>query len=327
MNSCQSWAARPRATVALRRFCLCLAVWGLAPVVWACTSTESGGNLGTVTSQQVKNGASITGSGSLSYTCGPVVLSALAGTPSLKATMQASVSGLTLKSGVNAIPYQVFSNPGLSTTYSGGLVVINLSGSSLLSLLNTAGGQVPIYIATTPGANIPAGTYTDTLQLTWAYQNICEGLVNLGGLCLGVLSNGSVTRSMVVSLVVTNDCTISAPTVNFGSAPLVSGFPTVSQNLSLLCTKGMTYTVGLGAGSHALGGRRHMASGVHRLAYDLFKADSTLWGSVTTARANGPAASDGISLQTIPYTARVYQDQATPAAAVYSDSVVVDVSF
>ncbi|MDB5851429.1 MAG: hypothetical protein JWP29_5181, partial [Rhodoferax sp.] len=183
------------------------------------------------------------------------------------------------------------------------------------------------YLSTAPGANIPAGVYSDTLQITWVYTNICEGLVNVAGLCLGFLNNGTTTTSMVVNLTVTNDCTITAPTVNFGSAPLVSGFPTVSQNISLLCTKNMTYTVGMSAGNFSQSGRRQMANGSNRLAYDIFKADSTVWGSVTTARATGPAASDGTNLQTIPYTARVYQDQATPAAAVYTDSVVVDVSF
>ncbi len=299
----------------------------LAPAAQACTAVASGGALGSVTTFRVLNGAAVSGSGNFSYTCGAVVLSALAGTPTLKATLQPSVTGLTLKSGGYSIPYQIYSNAGLSTPYTGGVVAVNLNGTALLGLLNGAGAQVPVYIATTPGVNIPAGTYTDTLQITWTYTNICEGLVNLAGLCLGVLNNGSTTTSLIVTLTVSNDCIITAPPVNFGSAPLVSGFPTVSQNISLLCSKNMTYTVGLSNGNNYASGRRQMANGSNRLSYDLFKADSTVWGSLTTARANGPAASDGSTVQTIPYTARIYQDQTTPAAAVYTDSVVVDVSF
>uniref|UniRef100_UPI002DD6B5FE Csu type fimbrial protein n=1 Tax=Pseudorhodoferax sp. TaxID=1993553 RepID=UPI002DD6B5FE len=187
--------------------------------------------------------------------------------------------------------------------------------------------NVPLYIATTPGPNIPAGVYTDTVQLTWTYANICEGLIGALGICVGVPNNGTTTRSLVVSLTVSNDCTITAPAVSFGTAPLLSSFPTVSQNIGLQCSRNMVYTVGLSAGSQSSGGRRQMASGTSRLAYDIFKADNTVWGSAGTARAAGPAPATGASMQTIPYTARIYQDQANPAPGTYTDNVVVDVSF
>lgn len=305
--------------------CAALAA-GLSPA-WSCSASESGGALGSVSSLRIKDGAAVTGSGAFSFTCGAVVLSALAGTPSLRATLQPSVSGLTLKSGANAIPYQIYSAPGQNGPYTGGLLVVNLSGTTLLGLLNGAGAQVPVYIATTPGANIPAGTYTDNLQLTWTYQNICEGLVNIAGLCLGTLNNGTAVRTVGITLTVSNDCTITAPNIVFGSAPLISGFGTVSDKLSLVCTKGMVYTVGLSAGGDPQGGRRRMASGANRLAYDIFKPDNTVWGSVGTARAAGPGAADGTSVQQLPYTATIYPNQSTPPAGSYSDSIVVDVSF
>lgn len=311
-------------------WCLRLALgWlCLAGAALACSPSETGGSLSSVSSQRIGSGLPVTGSGTFSFSCGSSVLSVLAGTPTLKGTIQASVTGLTLKNGADSIPYQIFSNAGNTTSYIGGAIVINLSGSTLLSLINGGtSSTVPIYISTTPGANIPAGTYTDTIQVTWTYQNICEGSVNVGGLCLGTLNNGTVVRSLTVSMTVTNDCTIIAPSVAFGSAPLLSGFGTVSQNINLLCTKGMVYTVGMGTGGSPLNGRRRMASGTLRLEYDIFKADNTVWGGSGSARANGPAAADGVTQQSIPYTARIYQDQAAPSAATYTDSVTVDVSF
>lgn len=300
----------------------------LAQRAHACAASETGGTLTTASSQRVGTGLPITGTGSFSFNCGNSVLSALAGTPTLKATLQPSLTGLTLKNGGNSIPYQVFSNSANTTTYSGGAIVISLSGSILLGLINGGtSSTVPIYISTTPGANIPAGTYTDTIQVTWTYQNICEGGINIAGLCLGVLNSGTAIRSLTVSLTVTNDCMITAPPVVFGIAPLLSGFATVSQTISLLCSKGMVYTVGLSAGGYSAGGRRRMALGAQRLEYDIFKPDTTVWGSAGSARANGPAVADGVSQQTLPYTARVYQDQSAPAAGSYSDNVVVDVSF
>lgn len=299
-----------------------------APLASACTQPVTGGSLGTVTSFRVQSGAAITTSGSFSFDCSSVILSVL-GSPTLKGTLQSSLTGLTLKNGSYSIPYQVYSNAGMTTTYTGGLVAINLNGTSLINLLNSGTGTtIPVYISTTPGANVPAGTYTDILSVTWTPTAICEGLLSVGAVCAGTVTNTPVVSTITVTLTVTNDCTITAPPVNFGTAPLVSGFPTVSQNISLLCSKNMTYTVGMGQGSNFASGRRQMANGSNRLSYDLYKADSTVWGSsVSTSRADGPAASDGSTVQTIPYTARVYQDQATPAAAVYTDSVVVDVSF
>ena len=297
-----------------------------SPAARACTMTETGAAL-TASSLRVLSGAAVTGSGTFSFNCSGNLVGLLTG-PTLKATLQPSVSGLTLKNGSNTIGYQIYSSAGTSSPYVGGLIAINLSGTSLLTVLtNGVGNSVPIHIVTTPGANVPAGTYSDTVQLTWDYRNICEGLLGIGGICVGFPNNGATTRSLTINLTVTNDCTITAPPVNFGSAPLVSGFATVSQNISLVCSKGMAYTVGMSNGTDPSNGRRRMSSGSNRLEYDIFKVDNSVWGPLGSARANGPALADGVSQQTIGYTARVYTDQATPPVGVFSDSVVVDVSF
>jgi spore coat protein U-like protein len=294
----------------------------------ACTQVETGGVLGSVTTRRVANGPAITGSGSFSFKCSSVWLALLSPDPVLNGRMQSNMTGLKLKSGSFEIPYQIYSDPSFTQGYAGSAVVINLLGSNLVNLLNGGtGSTVPLYIVTTPGPNIPAGTYTDTVNVTWTYSNICEGLLSLGGGCAGTLNNGTVTRPIVVSLTVTNDCTITAPTVNFGSAPILAGFPTVSQSISLQCSRDLVYTVGLSNGSSPNAGRRRMSAGSNRLAYDLFKADTTVWGSVGTARASGPAPATGNTVQTIPYTARIYQDQGAPALGNYTDNVVVDVSF
>lgn len=298
----------------------------------ACTASETGGVLTSVSSQRIATGSAVTGSGTFNFSCASTLVAVLT-TPTLKATVQASTTGLTLKNTTNnaiTIPYQVYTDPGNTTSMTGGLVSVNLNGTTIVSLLNTGSisSSVPIYFSTTPGAVVPAGTYTDTVAVTWAYQSICEGGLNVAGLCIGVNNTGSVTRYMTVTIIVTNDCTITAPVVNFGNAPLVSGFPTISQSISVLCSKTMSYTVGMGTGSSpGANTRRRMSSGTNRLEYDIFKADSTVWGGSGTARANGPAVADGVSQQNIPYTARVYTDQTTPPVGNYTDNIVVDVSF
>jgi spore coat protein U-like protein len=134
---------------------------------------------------------------------------------------------------------------------------------------------------------------------------------------------------------VTNDCQITTPDINFASAPVVAGFGTVNQSLSVSCTKGSSYTVGLNDGQNVANGRRRMKSAANNyLAYDIFKSAGTVrWGSSGAARRSStdadvnPGAGTGTGSQVFNYNAKVYTDQATPPAATYSDSVILDVQF
>lgn len=192
---------------------------------------------------------------------------------------------------------------------------------------------VPLYARTLTGSNVAAGTYSETFTVFWDWD-YCYG-IGLGGACLGrqILTG---TTSMTVSLTVTADCQITTPTINFGTAPVVSGFSTVSQSVSLTCTKGSAYTVGLNDGLYVSGGRRRMKSTTanNYLAYDIFKsATTTRWGSLTTARRASsdadvnPGNGTGTGSQLFNYNARVYTDQVTPPGGSYQDSVILDVAF
>lgn len=148
----------------------------------------------------------------------------------------------------------------------------------------------------------------------------------------GYVRYDTVATTMQLNLTVTNDCiTINAPNVNFGSAPLVKNFPAISQAVSIICTKGSSYTVGINNGSYANGNVRNMASGNNRLSYEIYKASTTnRWGSVGTERwtssASSSTSSDGL-LRTYNYTAVVLPSQSTPPAGTYTDTVVVDIAF
>ena len=144
---------------------------------------------------------------------------------------------------------------------------------------------MPLYLGTTIGSNVAAGVYTETLSIFWNW-NYCSG-IGIGSVCVGRDINSG-TTTLTVNLTVSNDCTITAPNIAFGSAPVVSAFtPVTGQTINLACTKGSAYTVGLSDGQNPLsiGGRRRMISGSNYLAYDIFKsAGSTRWGSVGAAR-------------------------------------------
>ncbi|MEG1038289.1 MAG: spore coat U domain-containing protein [Pseudomonas sp.] len=202
-----------------------------------------------------------------------------------------------------------------------------------LGLLNgTVPKSVPIYLKTLIGSNVAAGLYQETFVVEWDI-NYCYGL-SVINVCLGrqVLKQ---TTNLTVSLTVTNDCQITTPAISFGSAPVISGFAAVNQSVSLSCTKGSSYTVGLDDGQNAAAGRRRMKSAnADFLAYDIFKsAGSQRWGALSSARRASsdadinPGAGTGTGSQVFNYNARIYSDQSTPPAGTYLDNVILDVQF
>ncbi|TDF81521.1 spore coat U domain-containing protein [Pseudomonas sp. H9] len=202
-----------------------------------------------------------------------------------------------------------------------------------LGLLNgTTPKSVPIYLKTLIGSNVAAGLYQESFVVEWDI-NYCYG-IGVGSVCLGrqVFKQ---TTNLTVSLTVTNDCQITTPAISFGSAPVISGFAPVNQSISLSCTKGSNYTVGLDDGQNAAAGRRRMKSGsANFLAYDIFKSAGTQrWGSLTSARRASsdadinPGEGSGTGSQVFNYNARIYTDQSTPPAGTYLDNVILDVQF
>ena len=307
----------------------------------ACTLPASTASFGSVTSFVINTTASTSsttanvncGAGStVSLLSGNNITLQLAGASATSGTRGARTrAGVT---GSDTIPVQLCTAANCATEMTIGATPITYNSTQLVNLIGLLGGlnfSIPLYLRTLPGQVVAAGNYTLTLNVAVTYR-ICTGIAALG-LCLaGQDQNGSGTIPITLNLTITNDCaTITAPNVSFGSAPLVSGFAAVSQSISVVCTKGSTYTVGLSNGNNASNGVRSMASGVNRLSYEIYKGTSSnRWGPSGTERqasANATTVSgDGLT-RTFPYTARILTTQTTPPAGNYSDSVVVDVAF
>ncbi|VVN79427.1 hypothetical protein PS712_00975 [Pseudomonas fluorescens] len=278
--------------------------------------------------------ASSTLNGGLS--CTGSLLSLLTSNDHFYATVTSSKTGLVGPTG-DVIGYTLYANNSTSYPITRG-VQFDFARNGIIDALGLLGSvvpkTVPLYLRTTLGSNVAAGVYSETLSIFWSWD-YCSG-IGIGSICVGRdISSG--TTTLTVTLTVANDCTITAPNIAFGSAPVVSAFPPVTgQTVNLACTKGSAYTVGLGDGQNAVsvGGRRRMVSGGNYLAYDIFKsAGTTRWGSVGSARRAStdaevnPGNGLGTGSQVFNYNARVYTDQATPPAGTYLDSVVLDVGF
>ncbi|PKE32766.1 spore coat protein U [Rahnella sp. AA] len=208
-------------------------------------------------------------------------------------------------------------NVGSSTTWSSTTLL------GLLGLFNASDGSLPLYLKTATGSNLAAGTYTDSININWAYH-IC--FIGVLGAC--VYTDGTATTSIAVTLIVTNYCYIdNAPNVSFGSAAFPAGFASVTSNaLSVRCTLSATYTVNLASSNASNGQYRQMSSTVNSvtsyLQYQLFKADTTVWTAATNASLTGTGLS-----QSIPYTATVNASQANVPAGSYSDTILVTVTY
>ena len=295
-----------------------------------CTvaGVASPASYGPISSTLVRTAAQSTSSSNAGLTCTAGGISLL-GEAYFKATITSSNSGMVGPTG-DVIAYTIYASNSIAKPITRGQA-FDFSSNGLLGA--TAPSMIPLYF-TTAANNVAAGVYTETLNVRWDWS-YCTGLGVLG-ICLGYDTGSNKISTLTVSMTVANDCTISAPSISFGSAPVVSAFSTVSQTVSVNCTKGSAYTVGLGDGTHpvSVGGRRQMMSGGNYLAYDIFQsAGTTRWGSVgaarrasTTAEVN-PGTGLGSGSQIFNYNARIYTGQATPPAGTYTDSVVLDVSF
>jgi len=321
----------------LRAGLLLISLLALSPqALAACTASTVAASFGPVTSFAL-NSTEQTTTGQLIVQCDRVLglltndsITVSMTTASSSASNRAAMKRTDNLTVTDLIPIRVCGQSGCNNNSE---VTINATpytwnASALLGLLGSQRYTLPIYLRTVAGQNVSAGPYQVTLNLSVSYNVCALGAV---GLC-GTPQTGTLATTLQVNGTVTNDCsTITAPAVNFGSSPLVQNFPTISQAVTLTCTKGSTYTVGLNNGLYPTGTVRNMASGNNRLSYEIYKGNTTSrWGSTGSERWASSASSliSGDALtRTFNYTAKVLTTQATPPGGTYEDTVIMDVAF
>jgi len=321
-----------------RTFGMLFLLWLMSgPLYAACTVSMNNASFGSLSSFTVKNTEQQT-SANLVVTC-DTVLNLLTND-----TISMTVQSATVTSGTRAalkrtdnttipdvVPVRVCgTNSCSNSTETPVGQTYTWSGNTLLGLLSSKSYTLPIYFRTVSGQSVSAGPYQVTVTLNVSYSVCPTGIL---GLCLGTPQTGTVPVTTQLTMTVTTDCiTISAPDVNFGSAPLISGFSSVSQSVGITCTKGSVYTVGINNGLNAGAGTvRKMISGSNSISYDIYKSTtSNRWGPTGTDRWASSAASlvsaDG-TLSTYNYTAKILSGQSTPPAGTYTDTLVVDIAF
>lgn len=293
-----------------------------------CTASSSSTSFGSINSFTVASTAQTVESGS-GFTCTGSLLSLVSTntvTATISSTTNASGSTPRLYNSTSGtyLPYSLCSSSSCSSTYNVGNSITWRSTSliGLLGLFNASDGTMPIYLRTSTGSNLPAGTYTDTITISWSYR-IC--FIGVLGICS--YTTGTATSTVTVTLIVTDYCYIdSAPDVDFGTAALPSGFSSVSSSLSVRCTLDAAYTVDLSSSNPETGDWRQMSASVdgttHYLQYQLARSSGTVWSSNNDYSDTGTGTS-----QSIPYTAMVNSSQDTVPAGNYSDIITVTVTY
>jgi spore coat protein U-like protein len=135
------------------------------------------------------------------------------------------------------------------------------------------------------------------------------------------------TGTLAVSANVVTSCEITASALNFNNYDGAQNDSTAT--ITVNCnTASVPYTVTLGAGGSWTGTTRQMANGVERLDYALYTDAGrvTLWQGLTSMGSTTSAASPSTDNTLVVY-GRIPANQILTTTGVYSDSVVMTVTF
>jgi spore coat protein U-like protein len=141
---------------------------------------------------------------------------------------------------------------------------------------------------------------------------------------------GTNTNTLSVSANVLGICTIDPATLAFGSYDSTANVD-VSTNITVHCTLGASYWIGLGPGSNAAGATRRMVNGgTNFLSYELYRDSgrTQIWDNADPAPTppHSVAGTPGFTAYTTPVYGRIPAGQILPIGA-YADSVVMTVNF
>jgi spore coat protein U-like protein len=148
---------------------------------------------------------------------------------------------------------------------------------------------------------------------------------------------GTATANLNVQITITASCTINAATLDFGSnagTTLVAANIDASTTVSVTCTNGSPYSIGMDNGANVSGSQRRMKSGANFLNYNLYvdSARSNAWttaaSSSTCTAANSCFLGTGNgSAQSVSIYGRVPSIGTAPTTGTYTDTVTMTITY
>lgn len=199
--------------------------------------------------------------------------------------------------------------------------------------VNLGGGGTGTASATMYGrifsgqTGLPAGTYTSVFsgthtQIAYAYSTV--------GNCNAIGLTNVTNVPFTVQASYDGACTVTATNMDFGARGVLDNAVDATNTISVTCTSGADYTIGLSGGDAGATDptQRQMSdpADTEFVAYGIYRdsARSQPWGS--TIGSDTVAGTGTGSAQSYTAYGRV-PAQATPSAQTYSDTVVVTVTY
>ncbi len=141
------------------------------------------------------------------------------------------------------------------------------------------------------------------------------------------------TTTFAVTLTVLNQCVVTATPLVFGSLALVSGGGQATNTVTVTCTAGTPFTVGLDRGTAPAATiatrllRGPTPATTSSVAYTLYRdsARTLLWGDTVDTQLNGGAAT-GLP-QPFTVYGQILPNQGTAPAGAYTDTITVTVTY
>lgn len=171
---------------------------------------------------------------------------------------------------------------------------------------------------------LPVGLYASSFAGTQTRVNYAYSTV---GNCNTITSLNLNATQTPFSVSATSGalCTVTATNLDFGTATLLNANVDTTNTISVRCPPAIPYSIGLNGGGAAAVDptQRKLDSGTNQITYGIYTtaARTTGWSNTTTISATGSGAFQN-------YTAygRI-PPQATPAADIYNDDIVVTVTY
>jgi len=308
--------------------CGCALMWCGTLRAQTCTATPSNLDFGNVNPIA---GAAVARTGSISVSCNWGLIS-LAPNALVCLNLSTTVAR-ALKNGSNTMQYNLYQDMGNTQIWGS-----SFTGSTPLSVIitkpllgTTAGATVNFYGQITAGqTTVPT---TGNASTVYSQSFNAETVLAYGyylliaPTCASLSSAGSFP--FTVSATVTNNCTIGASNLSFGTAGVIGAGINAMSSLSVTCTNNDAWRISLNGGGSGNVAARVMqrTGGGGSVGYQLYtdSARSLPWGDGTGGTTRATGTGTGLA-QPVTVYGRV-QPQTTPMPGNYSDTVMATIEF
>ena len=167
---------------------------------------------------------------------------------------------------------------------------------------------------------VPVGIYHAAFSSADAVFTYAEGNLD----CASPAGGTPTTASFAVSASVVANCLLNTSDLDFGRTGIIGDNIDAETSLSITCTPGADYAIGIDGGGSADPSHRLLRSGSNTVSYGLYSdpGRGSIWGTATGSTLSG--VGDGAG-RTYPVYGRIPPQPAVAGA--YSDTVVVTITY